>query len=226
MANRCCLIPIWTMHAFRVLDFLMQSSHPSTVRQERRLPSTIIIADKDVAHAKLTLVDLHSGLLAIVIEVVAAVQREGRQVQGTLFAAVNAAGQQSNTLSCWHAACWMLACFGAGQPRAAPQAVTDLLQAICCRFEEELVLSDGSMMWEHIFDGGGALYEKGDMSLVEAFLQAVAQRAASRVAAVCRLLPEPLHYDEGPKQDFRQLSSTSSYDGRSGEKMEDCRAAW
>lgn len=107
----------------RCLEFLMESLHPTTVHQRRHLPQVIEISDKDRAHEKLTLVDLHAALLSISLEVVAAVQREGNHDQGTLFAVVQKAGMHVNTLSCWDATCWMLACFSKDEAHAAPPGV-------------------------------------------------------------------------------------------------------
>eukprot|EP00798_Chlamydomonas_sp_ICE-L_P017159 gene17159-23470_t len=103
-------------------------------------------------------------------------------------------------------------CYG---PTDVGPELPDLVRSLFCdirtRVEEELGFAHGSLFFQIVAEGGGGVYEDGDMTLVEVFIKAVVELAVQRALTVGQYLTTPSCANLGSNlQGLTELPSLSA----------------
>eukprot|EP00798_Chlamydomonas_sp_ICE-L_P017156 gene17156-23467_t len=171
-------------------------AHPSDLGASKKMEEgggrfkKFFIENIEALQRKLRLPEFHNGFLLLAAEIVEFItEPEGGGTYEAL-SLIQRGGFGHSALSIWDTTRWVQECYG---PTDVGPELPDLVRSLFCdirtRVEEELGFAHGSLFFQIVAEGGGGVYEDGDMTLVEVFIKAVVELAVQRALTGLTELP-------------------------------------
>ncbi|GAX74313.1 hypothetical protein CEUSTIGMA_g1762.t1 [Chlamydomonas eustigma] len=192
-----------------ILERVLKDFHPPSNHPKARFRTAASFEAFPDAIEKLRCPDFHGGIFVIAHEIVSAVttfEEEGLRREQCVLATMDRLGQKCSMLAVWDMARYCTRTLSEGGQFGMPPSLLLLMSAVKARAEEELILAEGSLAFEIMFEGGGGMHSPGDMSLLSNFLVSLAHLAAVRAHSTALRL-DPFYKEQESSTQAAQLAA-------------------